>query len=165
LLETIIFYCLAVALLATGLLVITRTNPIAAALAMVAAFGSLAMLYVLLKAPLVAVIQVLVYAGGIMVLIVFVIMLLNLRPADLKPMKAKGFWVLLALAGALSVALGPVLYVVFPAGTSALLPDGFGGIASVGERIFSEFLFPFEILSLLLLAAIVGALVLAKRKL
>jgi NADH-quinone oxidoreductase subunit J len=167
LLEAVVFYFLAAVLLTAGLIAITRTNPIASALALVAAFGALAALYTLLKATLVAVIQILVYAGGIMVLIVFVIMLLNLREADLKPMKAKALWVLLALIGALGVALGPVILAVFPTGPwgEAPITAGFGGVASVGGKIFTDYLFPFEMLSLLLLAAVVGALVLAKRKL
>jgi NADH-quinone oxidoreductase subunit J len=166
-LEAIVFYILAVVLIAAGLIAITRTNPIASALALVAAFGVLAALYALLKAALVAVIQVLVYAGGIMVLIVFAIMLLNLRAAELKSMKARGIWIVLALIGALAVVLGPVLFAVFPGGlwNEAPVPGGFGSAASLGGKIFSDYLFPFEMLSLLLLAAVVGALVLAKRKL
>jgi NADH-quinone oxidoreductase subunit J len=157
---------LAAVLLGFGLVVITRTNPIASALAMVAAFGALAGLYVLLSASLVAVMQILVYAGGIMVLMIFVIMLLNLHPEDLKPMEARGIVVVLALAGVLGAILGPVLTVLPQGGwKNAALPEGFGGIFSVGEKLFSDYLFPFEMLSLVLLTAIVGALVLAKKKL
>jgi NADH-quinone oxidoreductase subunit J len=167
LLEAVVFYFLAAMLLVAGLIAITRTNPFASAMALVAAFGALAALYALLKATLVAVIQVLVYAGGIMVLIVFVIMLLNLRIADLKPMKVQAFWVILALVGALALALGPVLLAAFPAGlwNASPVPDDFGGVGSLGGKIFTDNLFPFEMLSLLLLAAVVGAMVLAKRKL
>ena len=164
--EVIIFYLLAAVLLGMGLVVITRTNPIASALAMVAAFGALAALYVMLSAPLVAAIQILVYAGGIMVLMVFVIMLLNLHPKDLEPLAARGFTVVLVLAGVLVAVLGPVLTVLLQGGWKrTALPGGFGDIFSVGERLFSDYMFPFEMLSLLLLAAIVGALVLAKKKL
>src|SRR5579872_3012117 len=150
-----------------GLLVITRTNPIASALAMVAAFGALAALYALLSATLVAIIQILVYAGGIMVLMIFVIMLLNLHSEDLKPMKARPATVLLALLSVLGLVLGPVFLSVFPLGQWkwAVLPDDFGSIFTVGEKLFSDYLFPFEMLSLLLLTAVVGALVLSKRKL
>ncbi len=166
-LEAILFYILAAVLLGMGLLVITRTNPIASALAMVAAFAALAALYALLSASLVAIIQILVYAGGIMVLMIFVIMLLNLHPDDLKPMRAKGWVVVLALTGVWGVVLAPVALIFFPAGSQppAPLAEGFGGIFSVGEKMFSDYLFPFEMLSLVLLTAIVGALVLSKRKL
>jgi NADH-quinone oxidoreductase subunit J len=165
--EAVVFYILAAAMVGFGLLVITRTNPIASALSMVGAFAALAALYAMLSATLVAIIQVLVYAGGIMVLMIFVIMLLNLHPDDLKPMKAKGWVVFLSLIGVLGVVLGPVFLVVLPTGKwqAGTLPIGFGNIFTVGERIFSENLFPFEMLSLVLLVAVVGALVLAKRKL
>lgn len=165
--ETVLFYILAAVLLGMALQIITRTNPIASALGLVVAFAALAALYALLTASLVAIIQILVYAGGIMVLMIFVIMLLNLHPDDLKPMKARGSVVALSLLLVLGVVLGPVFLVVLPSGTwsPAALPEGFGGIFSVGEKIFSDYLFPFEMLSLVLLAAIVGALVLSKRKL
>lgn len=165
--EAVLFYILAVVLVGMGLVVITRTNPIASALSMVAAFSALAALYAMLSASLVAIIQVLVYAGGIMVLMIFVIMLLNLHPDDLKPLKAKIFTVILSLAGVLGVTLGPVFLILLPSGRwgMATLAPGFGSIATVGEKMFSDYMFPFEMLSLLLLVAVVGALVLAKRKL
>ncbi|HEY5039255.1 MAG TPA: NADH-quinone oxidoreductase subunit J [bacterium] len=168
-LEAVLFYTLAAVLLGTGLLVITRTNPIASALALVAAFAALAALYALLSASFIAIIQVLVYAGGIIVLMVFVIMLLNLHVDDLKLMKPRGFWVALALVGVLGVTLGPVFLTLTCNCVGVLkttvLPEGFGTIQSVGEKLFSDYMFPFEMLSLLLLTAIVGALVLSKRKL
>jgi NADH-quinone oxidoreductase subunit J len=165
--EAVLFYLLAGVLVVTGLLVITRTNPIASALAMVGGFAALAGLYALLSAPLLAVVQVLVYAGGIMVLMIFVIMLLNLHPGDLEPLRARPGRVVPALIGALGVFLGPLLFVVVP--SWRFLPgtpvSGFGDIFSVGRKLFGGYLFPFEMLSLVLLTAVVGALVLAKKKL
>src|ERR1700677_1503592 len=96
-LEAIVFYILAAALVIFGLLMITRTNPISGAMTMVGAFGVLAGLYATLTASFVSIIQILVYAGGIMVLVIFVIMLLNMHPDDLEPMKARPFWVIFAL--------------------------------------------------------------------
>jgi NADH-quinone oxidoreductase subunit J len=166
-LEAIVFYILAAMLLGMGLLVITRTNPIASALSMVGAFGALAALYAILQATLIAIIQILVYAGGIMVLVIFVIMLLNLHEEDLQPMKARAGTVFLALLSVMALVLGPVFFSVFPKGNWkwAVLTNDFGSIFTVGEKVFSDYLFPFEMLSLLLLAAVVGALVLSKRKL
>jgi len=165
--EAVIFYILAGCLLVLGLVVITRTNPIASALALVGVFGVLSALYALLAAPLLAVLQILVYAGGIMVLVVFVIMLLNLHPEELKPMGAKPgavvLFVLLALAGfgvPLSLRFLPLRGAAIPA-----LPEGFGGIQAVATLLFGPTLLAFEVLSLVLLAAVVGALVLAKRRL
>jgi NADH-quinone oxidoreductase subunit J len=166
-LEAIVFYILAAALVIFGLLTITRMNPIASAMSMVGAFGALTALYAMLSASFVSIIQILVYAGGIMVLVIFVIMLLNLNEEDLKPMKARSFWVILVLAGLFVTILGPMLFCVFLQRdwTWAALTPGFGTLAMVGQKIFSDFLFPFEILSLILLTAIIGALVMAKRKL
>jgi NADH-quinone oxidoreductase subunit J len=165
--EAVLFYILAAVLLGMGLLVITRTNPIASALGLVAVFAALAALYALLSAPLVAILQILVYAGGIMVLMIFVIMLLNLHPDDLKPLRARTGVILLALLGVLGGVLGPLFVILLPQGqfVFAPLPADFGSIFGIGEKLFSQYLFPFEMLSLVLLTAIVGALVLAKRKL
>ncbi len=165
--ESVVFYIFALVLLGLGLLVITRTNPIASALAMVGAFAALAGLYVLLSAEFVAVVQVLVYAGGIMVLVLFVIMLLNLHEDDLRRLKPKIPIVALAFLGSASMFLSPLLSMGFPSRDlkNALIPPDFGGLFSVGEKIFSVYLFPFEMLSLLLLTAIVGAVVLAKKRL
>ena len=166
-LEAVLFYILAAVLVGMGLVVITRTNPIASALGLVAAFAALAALYALLSASLVAVIQVLVYAGGIMVLMVFVIMLLNLHPDDLEPMRARGGTVVLALAAVSLAILAPVGFVLLSGGPACAFPPAplAGDIASVGAFLFSNYMFPFEMLSLVLLTAIVGALVLSKRKL
>lgn len=165
--EAVVFYILAAALVLFGLLVITRTNPIASAMSMVGAFAALAGIYATLNAGFLAVLQILVYAGGIMVLVIFVIMLLNLHPDDLKPMKAKGFVTALAFLLVFVVVLGPLFFCVFPTKdwSLAALPAGFGSITSVGEKMFSDYVFPFEMLSLVLLTAVVGALVLSKRKL
>jgi len=150
-----------------GLLMITRVNPISSAMTLVGVFGALAGLYAMLNASFVSIIQILVYAGGIMVLVIFVIMLLNLHKDDLQPMKAQPFWVILALAVLFGTILGPILFCVLPNKdwAWALLTPDFGTLMAVGEKIFSDFLFPFEILSLILLTAVIGALVMAKRKL
>jgi NADH-quinone oxidoreductase subunit J len=165
--EAILFYALALALVIFSLFVITRTNPIASAIAMVGAFGALAGLYATLTASFLAIIQILVYAGGIMVLVIFVIMLLNLEESDLKLMKARGFVMVLALLGVFTLIVSPIVFCVLPNKdwNWASLPEGFGSMMAVGGKIFSDYVFPFEILSLVLLTAVVGALVLAKRKL
>jgi NADH-quinone oxidoreductase subunit J len=165
--EAVLFYTLGTVLLGSGLVVVTRTNPLTAALAMVVAFGALAGLYGMLSAGLLAVLQVLVYAGGIMVLMIFVIMLLDLRAKDLQPMRGKAATLLPALAGSLVLAILPFGMGGLPAlpEGQAGLKEGFGGLASLGKGIFTTHLFPFEMLSLLLLAAVVGAVVLSKKKL
>jgi len=166
-LEAFVFYILAAALVIFGLLMITRTNPISGAMTMVGAFGALAGLYATLTASFVSIIQILVYAGGIMVLVIFVIMLLNMHPDDLEPMKARPFWVVVALLAVSTTILAPILCCVLPNKdfTWAALMPGFGTLTAVGEKIFSDFIFPFEVLSLILLTAVIGALIMAKRKL
>lgn len=165
--ESIVFYTLAAVLLISSLVIVTRTNPIAAALSLVMAFVALAGLYGLLSASFVAVIQVLVYAGGIMVLIIFVIMILNLTNEELRPMKADRFLTSIVLVIAGGGVFLPIFFII-TAGIQATgldLVDGFGSITEMSKLIFGKYIFPFEILSLVLLTAVVGALVISKRKL
>jgi len=165
--ESIIFYVLATALLVSSMVLITRTNPIASALSLMIGFIALAGLYALMSASFVAVMQVLVYAGGIMVLIVFVIMILNLTNEELLPMKVDRFVTYSVLLIAVAGVFLPLFFVL----TAGVLPlgaepqSGFGSITEMSKLIFGKFIFPFEMLSLVLLTAIVGALVIAKRKL
>jgi NADH-quinone oxidoreductase subunit J len=139
------------------------------ALALVCSFFFLAGLYAMLVAHLVAVLQILVYAGAIVVLFLFVIMLLNIQPEELghpRPTLTKGAGLLAVLALLASVV--PAL-LTSPEGQSygVTLPvdTQFGSIESVGQLMYSNHLVPFELTSILLLVAIVGALVMAKRRL
>lgn len=155
---------------ASALGCITRRNPVASALWLVVTLFSLAALFVLLDAQFIAVLQLLVYAGAIMVLFLFVIMLLNLGragPTDLKGPVGLGIGVL--LAGLMLVQL-LVLRRGSPspgvtAGTMARATAEQGMVPAIAQPLFSVYLVPFEITSVLLLAAIVGAVVLAKRRL
>ncbi len=167
--EAVVFYSLGGLMILSALVLITRTNPIASALALVVAFAALAGLFGLLSAGFAAVIQVLVYAGGIMVLIIFVIMILNLRQEDLIPLRASPLLTIAVLGCALLGVIVPVV-LLLSGGAPAVAAAGqnqagFGGIERVGELMFGKFLFPFEMLSLVLLTAVVGALVIAKRRL
>jgi NADH-quinone oxidoreductase subunit J len=150
---------------------ITRKNPVASALWLVVTLFALAAMYVLLDAQFIAALQVLVYAGAIMVLFLFVIMLLNLGhpgPSDIKGPVGVGIAAL--LGGTLLLQLrvlgqaAPPDAITLPEGTMAALQQQ-GMVAAVAGPLFDAYLIPFEITSLLLLAAIVGAVVLAKRKL
>lgn len=165
--ESILFYSLAGILVVSSLLVITRINPIASALSLVLGFVALAGLYAMLSAGFAAVIQILVYAGGIMVLILFVIMILNMSMEELLPLRPNRIVVALVLLIVMGGAWMPLAVFISSGMSGAAHPvvDGFGGIVEMSKLIFGRFLFPFEMLSLILLTALVGAVVLAKRKL
>jgi len=147
--------------------VIFRRNAVHCALHLVGVLLSLSGLFVLLNAQFIAAIQILVYAGAIMVLFLFVVMLLNVKGENplLTPGAAKGFGFFFAL-----IVFVELLWVVLTRGGSegpeavAALPPGFGSPAEIGRILYTTWLFPFEVTSILLLIAAVGAVVLAKRK-
>ena len=167
-----VFWIFGVIAMGSALLCITRKNPIASALWLVVTLFAVAALFVLLDAQFIAVLQVLVYAGAIMVLFLFVIMLLNLGrpgPSDIKGPLGLGVAVL--LGAALLFLLQPMTRttlpsaITLPPGSVLALQQQQGIVGAVANPLFGAYLIPFEIASVLLLAAIVGAVVLAKRKL
>jgi NADH-quinone oxidoreductase subunit J len=168
---TIVFYLAAVASVVAAILCITRKSPIASALWLVYVMFNLSVLYVLLDAHFLAAVQVLVYAGAIMVLFLFVIMLLNIGRLGESDVKGAGGKVIALVAGLLMLAeLAALRNVDIP--TSMGLPDGAiarqveqqGAVQAIAMPLFQQYLVPFEITSVMLLAALVGAVVLAKRK-
>jgi NADH-quinone oxidoreductase subunit J len=160
------FYLFGLIAIASALAFVTRKGPVAAALWLVNTLFSLAALYIMLDAQFIGAIQVFVYAGAIMVVFLFVVMLLNLGdPSEIADIRGK--WGLIA-AGALGLALLAQLMVVLrqqlprEAPPAADAPRGV--IDGIAEPLFREYLLAFEIASILLLAAIVGAVLLAKRR-
>jgi NADH-quinone oxidoreductase subunit J len=161
-----------------ALLCVTRKSAVASALWLVVTMFALAAIYVLLDAQFIAVIQILVYAGAIMVLFLFVIMLLNMGqrgPTDMRGWVGRG--VALLFGAGLVLQLGVLVRVIraegfasqtaaypLPAGELARLQEARGAVGMLAEPLFRQYLIPFEVTSVLLLAAIVGAVVLAKRK-
>jgi len=161
-----------------ALLCVTRNSAVASALWLVVTMFSLAAIYVLLDAQFIAAIQILVYAGAIMVLFLFVIMLLNLGqrgPTDMRGWVGRG--VALLMGAGLVLQLGVIARLVLaegfgrqtaayplPVGELARLQQARGAIGMLADPLFRQYLIPFEVTSVLLLAAIVGAVVLAKRK-
>ncbi len=176
----LVFWAFALTVLVGALFVITRRNLIAAVMGMVGTFMAIAVVYAMLYAHFLAVIQVLVYAGAIMVLFVFVVMILN-KPED-QPWSRQA-WpgkVMAVLAGAyLLFRLGSVLWGVEAASPEQSKPPAevvvrqaageqeartadFGSTRAVGKTLFQDYLFPFEAISLVLLVAVVGALAVAR---
>ena len=164
------FYFFGIAAIVAALLFVTRKSPVAAALWLVTTMLSLAAMYVLLDAPFIGAIQVLVYAGAIMVVFLFVIMLLNLGH-DTAVADARGRGWKLA-AGAVGSAMLAQIFVLTRAQVQPMIPPDYmarqvelrGAIAPIAGPLFNEYLLAFEVTSVLLLAAIVGAVVLGKRR-
>lgn len=159
----IAFYVIALLMIASALTVIAHRNPIYSALALVNTLFLIAVAFVMLDAELVAVLQVIVYAGAIVILFLFVIMLLNLETETHGPRASMLGTAGLALALLLALELGVVAAVHRPA-EQPVVPPGFGSTEALAEDLFTRWMLPFELTSLLLLVALVGAVVMARRK-
>ena len=161
--SAVIFYMLALVAVVTAVMVVASRNPIHSAIYLVLTFLCVAGVYVLLEAEFVAMVQVLVYAGGIMVLFLFVIMLVNLREVP-----GPGVRMQATVSAGIGVAvMGAILYVysqghLTDAAASTLRQEG--NIQQVGWILYRDYLLPFEIVSVLLLVAMVGAIFLARQK-
>src|SRR5687768_10960271 len=159
----ILFWVLSILALFSAVMVITSKNPVYSVLWLIITFFSISGHYILLNAQFLAVVNVIVYAGAIMVLFLFVIMLMNLNK-DTEPQKNK--W--LKLAGA--VAGGCLLLVLIAAlrnteaGTAQMTGGNIGLIQNLGRVLFNEYVVPFEISSILFLSAMVGAVVIGKKE-
>jgi NADH-quinone oxidoreductase subunit J len=168
-LESIVFYTLAAFIIGFGVLVVTTKNPVHCVLFLVANLLCVAMIYVLLAAEFLAVIQILVYAGGIVVLYLFVVMLVNLRrppdaAIDSRWQARFGFVLAAVLLAEISAIL--VYSAAHPASVVAVVPQApaGGNTETIGMLLFTDYLVPFELASMLLLVAMVGAIVLARKE-
>jgi NADH-quinone oxidoreductase subunit J len=165
--ELLFFYLVALVTVLSGFLVIKCKSPINSAISLVMTFFCLAVFYVMLNAPFMAAVQIMVYAGAIIVLIIFVIMLLNVGTAEKERTTHSLAW------GSVVGALVLLLTMTFLKGgdTTSVqgaitdqMVDQVGHTELIGQAMFTNFLLPFEIASILLLVAIVGAVVLTKRE-
>ena len=164
--ELIFFLILGVLGIASAVGVVLMRNPIASAMALVIHFVALAGLYLSLNALFMAAIQVLVYAGAIMVLVVFVIMLLNLGSEEklkekLFSKQALGIFLTMIFGGGLLFLISRTL-LNNPTGRAGMIDTG--SVEAIGTALFTDYVYPFEMVSLILLAAVIGAVVLAKVK-
>lgn len=166
--ELLIFYPLAFICIVLAIMVVANKSPIGSAVSLIGMMLGLAAVFVVLNAHFLAALQVIVYAGAIMVLFMFVIMLLNLKGDLTGKWKSRqrnvflSWWTGFLLVG--------ILYKVIDIGSQAKFSDpqprvdSFGTTAEVGRFLFTDFVLPFEVASVLLLVAMIGALVLAKAK-
>ena len=165
----VVFAYFAGAMTILSLLVVTRRNPVHSVLWMLVLFIHIAALYLFLNAEFIAAIQIIIYAGAILVLFLFVIMLLNLRKEETEKRFQKQWLYGIAISGVLVIFLVSVVGNITvgppPGPYTAEAIKSEGHLMTVGKVLYSEFLLPFEIASLILLVAIIGAVVLAKKRL
>ena len=163
--ETIIFLVFGTAAIVSALFMVTRKNPVISAIFLILNFFTVAVIYLLLKAQFIAIIQVLVYMGAIMVLFLFVIMLLNLKE-NKKPTVEYSFKKLTAilLSILLALLLGTSFYFGFQGKQMSDVAEKIGTAESLGKALFTTYSFHVLAAGMLLLAAIVGAVMLAKKK-
>jgi NADH-quinone oxidoreductase subunit J len=161
--DALFFFLFGGAAVILGLLVIVLKNPVHSAVALVANMFSIAALFALQDAHFLAALQVLVYAGAIMVLILFVIMLLNLKNDELGAPRITATKLLGGGAAAVVAFLLVTIISSIKTESASNLPKDFGTLTSIGRMIFSTYLLPFETASILLLAAILGAVGIAKK--
>jgi len=169
----VLFYVLAAGIVLSAVAVVLPPfgrNPLHSAMSLISSFFFLAAMYVTLSAHLVGALQIIVYAGAVMVLFTFVIMLLNLGPDDfgeprIKGAKLMGLMLLFFIAGKIWTVFETASKEAKP--VDLRLPEykDFGGVEDVGKEIFTSQVLPFELVGVLLLVAVVGAVVLAKKRL
>ena len=164
--DLILFLIFAIIAVVSAVNVVVQTHPISSAVSLIGVMGSLAVLYLLLGAEFIAAAQVIVYAGAVMVLFIFVILLLN---AGAETKRGRSFMVQLLGVPLLIALLGLLAFFVerlFPRSVSVRFGGFTGGTAqAVGKALFTTYLLPFEVTSLLILIAILGAIVLARKEL
>jgi NADH-quinone oxidoreductase subunit J len=168
--ETFAFYVFASIAVIASLLVVGQRNPMYSVMLLITSFGALAGLYVLLDAPFTAVTQIIIYAGAIMVLFLFVVMLLNVPREEPLPSAIAG------MLGPSGMRLGALLSVLLAAevlwALSRMAPSSFApeyaesvsSVANIGKMLFTQHAFAFEVTSVLILVAMVGAVVLARKE-
>ena len=158
-----LFLVVAALTIACALLVILHKSPVYSAIGLVGALGQIAVLFLALDAQIVGFLQIIVYAGAIVVLFLFVIMLLNLQEEP--EAFASGPLVAVAVAGGIGLAICVMIGVARTTLPNEALKGPFGGTIPLAERLFTTYLLPFELTSVLLLVAIIGAVVLGKKRL
>lgn len=162
---TLLFIIFAGLAIGCAIAMVSQSNPLYSAISLIGVFIALASLYVTLAAPFIAAVQVIVYAGAIMVLVIFVIMLLNVEHAE--PRRKRLRFLVPVAIGMAAILIAETAFILYSVQTSEnSLAGGVSNVGlthSIGEGLFTKYLLPFEITSVLLLMAIVGAMSLARR--
>jgi NADH-quinone oxidoreductase subunit J len=158
--EQVVFWLLSALTVFFAVFTVTRRNPVTAVMSLVGTFFCLAGIYATLSAHFLAILQILVYAGAIMVLFIFVVMILNreeVSPVSWRPTRILGVlggvYLFVKFCHVSDMGLPPLL---------ATVPESFGTVGSIGDMLFRDFVYPFEAISLLLLVAIVGGVVVSR---
>jgi NADH-quinone oxidoreductase subunit J len=169
LIDTFSFYVFAALVVGGAVFTIACRNAVHSALALIVSLLGVAGLYLLQQAEFLFAVQIVLYIGGIMVLFLFVIMLVNLDEAAKQRQFNHGWWIALAAVAAVGAQVGYFIYrgqgaFRIAEGAAAAAPQGVGNTEMIADSLFSEYLLPFEIASVLLLVAVVGSVVMAKRR-
>lgn len=160
--EHFVFYLFASVAVVSALVVVSQSNAVYSAMALIISFGSMAILFFQLGAHFIAAIQVIVYAGAIMVLFLFVIMLIDPESEMLTTNRLGRLW-LLALPASIVLGLMLLGALAIPFAAPPATGTGAGDVATIGLSLFRDYLLPFEVTSILILVAVLGAMVLAKK--
>jgi NADH-quinone oxidoreductase subunit J len=161
--EMVMFFILATVAVASGVGVIAQRSAVKSALFLLVNFCCLAGLYILLNAQFVAVVQVIIYAGAVVVLFLFVVMLLGVERAEETRDRLRYQWILGGLLGVLFLIA--VVWALFPSDPGAAAEPVADNVRALGVALLTDFAIPFELVAVILLVAIIGALVLAKKRL
>jgi len=170
LIDTVLFYIFALMVLGGGILTITRKNAVHSAIALIVSLLGVAGLYLMQQAEFLFAVQIVLYVGGIMVLFLFVIMLVNLDQAAKERQFNRHWQVGLLAVAAAGVAIGYFLFRgksefhIAEIGGGASVVTGMGNTEVLADTLFSQYLLPFELVSVLLLVAVVGSVVMAKKR-
>ena len=165
----ITFYFLAAMTLGSAVLVITRSNPVHSAIFLIVTLLGVAMLFLQMHAEFLAAVQIIVYIGGIMLLFLFVIMLVNVD-VSIRQVRFNQQWILGGFTSLVLLALfAGAIYlgrkgIQLPVVDSGVVPSNAGNVEQIGDMLFQSYMLPFEIASLLLLVAMVGAVLMGKRR-
>jgi NADH-quinone oxidoreductase subunit J len=163
-LESIFFILFAIVAIIAALGVITFKNPVHSVFALIVCLLQIAAIYILLRSPFLAVVQIFIYVGAVMVLFIFVVMVLDIKKASLEAFPGVNRWPVYVILPVVAVEF---LIVIFGRSFAHMQLEVAGAetkVEVIGRALFTEYLLPFEVISVLLLAAMVGAIILAKKR-